>query len=121
MPKAPPPHLGILPSKRPGEPTPLTPYGDIWFTATGGGEPPWGQMARWLIPLQRVHGQPELAARFARYCASVPGQYLSVTRFANTVGAWATNTSGTARRSWDDPQPGESVDAYIARLARSRP
>lgn len=113
--KPPPPNLGILPSQRPGPATALTPYGDVWFVAFGGGEPPWGELARWIPAFEKVHGKELLVAAFRRYCSQASAQFASVTRFANTLGMWV----GTVADPRDPlaQRPGETLDQYQDRLS----
>lgn len=111
------PHLGVRPSSRPGPATDLTEYGDIWFDAYEGSEPPWGEMGRVLLPWEKPLGRSEVLRRFRIYCAETPARFASATRFGNTIGTWIKSTKQAAAADPMEQMPGESLDAYTARLA----
>jgi hypothetical protein len=99
----------------------ITPYHDAYVAAYG--EKPnrvvFARMLRALAPLDKEHGSEEVARRLARYLAETPARFFKIERFGQTFAAWK-GAAGRPAAPTDplDPQPGEDVDAYIARLAR---
>lgn len=76
-------------------------------------------MARSLKPLVTEHGADEVARRWSHYLTSAEARYVSVPRFAETFGAWTTPDPDAWKHDKTAPRPGESVDAYIMRLANA--
>lgn len=78
-----------------------------------------GRMARTLKALEIAHPREEVAAHFKNFCASTPARWFSVEKFCDTYPAWDKQHSNSkAKGGPPDPEPGESVDAYIVRLAK---
>lgn len=76
----------------------------------------YGRMARVLRQLEDLQPPAEVLLRFTRYLLATPPRYYSVEHFAATFPAWRTGAVDSADRT--APRPGESTDAYIARLTR---
>ena len=64
-----------------------TPYAIVWRDRFGG-EPPWGQLARYIKPLQEKHGVEITVAAFIRFCAEADPKFVSLARFNQTFGTW---------------------------------
>ena len=108
------PHVSAK-SNANSRPTWLSAFGSAWrerFAAS----PHWGQLARAINPLVTEHGEAEVLRRFKNYLLGSGAQYASPARFAITFGAWTTPDPDAWRHDRTAFRPGESQDAYIARL-----
>ena len=84
---------------KPPKVTWITPYAEVW-TKHYGGDFAFGQAAKALSqPLVKGLGPAESLRRWENYCAGTAAAVASVTRFAQTVGAWdARKPPAPARR-----------------------
>lgn len=96
------PKGGFLPI---GRPSWLSPYAQVWREELEG-EPPWGQMAKFLAPLEKKFGAAEVANALRRYLREA-GVYVSVARFSQTFGLWRE------RRATHRPAP-EKRTKFVA-------
>lgn len=67
----------------------LTPFADLW-KATYGGDLPCGEAAKALQKPHASLGPTELLARFTRYCEHTAPKYASISKFSQTLGAYAS-------------------------------
>lgn len=73
------------------------------------------RMARTFKQLEVVYPRADVVRRFENYLANTTIRYYSVERFADTYAGWNLHRrEGGDRRL--DQRPGESVDAYAARV-----
>lgn len=76
-----------------------------------------GRMAREVKKLEEEHGHELIYNAYTSYLDSTPAQYYSFFRFTETLPAWTgAAPMSSSRRNSTDPLPGETVDAYIARV-----
>jgi Helix-turn-helix domain len=86
--------------KKPSAPTTrgdtwLTPFATTWTTAYGG-TPAFGELAKHLAPLVKVHPVGEVLEHWERYLATTDGRYANAARFAQTFGKWGKPERPTA-------------------------
>lgn len=77
-----------------------------------------GRMARVFSVLEKSYARDDVVARFGNYLASTPAQWYSIERFETTFPAWKSTHKKPSSGGPPDPEPSESVDSYIARLAK---
>lgn len=79
------------------------------------------RMARVFKEMEKSYPRDEVDRRFSIYCAQTLVRYYSVERFADTWPAWKDErvAMNGGRQDFLAERPGESVDAYIARVGRS--
>lgn len=93
----------------------LTPFSDAW-TATYGGVPAFGELAKCLKPLTGAHAPGEVLDHWVRYLAATEARFASPARFAQTFGSW-----GKPDRSRQPvPDMYLTLEEQEARRARSR-
>lgn len=98
----------------------LSPYLSAFRTAYGENQigQGIGRMARVFGVLEKAYPREDVLARFENYLASTPAQWYSIERFETTFPAWKTTHKKPVGGGVPDPEPNESVDAYIVRLAK---
>lgn len=73
----------------------LTPARDAWEAVMGAGSFQYGAAAKWLAPLRSGYPDVEIGERLGFYLRSHKRegkmQYVSLKRFAETIGAYAPN------------------------------
>jgi hypothetical protein len=74
------------------------------------------RVARVFKQLEVSMPRQDLARRYENYCRSTPLRFYSVEHFADTLPAWDRANGGGAQDALAQ-RPGESLDAYAARLA----
>lgn len=101
---------------KPSRVTWITPY-VVWWETHLKGQPPVGQIAKLLRPLHETLGAEEVVQRLTHYLADATPRFFSLARFASMSGSYTDPPAG--ERSKLDPLPGESVDAYLARMTHT--
>ena len=84
----------------------LTPYGEPWQVHIG--EPPWGEMAKFLAPIQLKYGPLDTLVAWKRYCAEIDPQYASPAHFCKTTVKWGLGNGAKPRRP--DSQTADEAD-----------
>lgn len=102
------------PQKAPRE-TWLSPFSEAW-TATYGGEPNYGQLAKSLKPLTEAHAPGEVLDHWTRYLVATEARFASPSRFAQTYGSWAK----PERAKQPLPDMYLTLEEQAARNARAR-
>jgi len=96
----------------------LSPFASAWIARFGkGSEVPWGRIASAIRNLVIEQGEAEVLRRWRNFLSATSVEYVNPSRFAFTFGAWDTPDPDAWKRDPTVIRPGESVDAYIARLA----
>lgn len=73
--------------ERPKRVTWLTPFEEIWKRHYPAGSlPEYGAMGKYLAPLVRRHGSPDVEREVERYLAETPSAFVSWPKFATTYG-----------------------------------
>jgi len=72
---------------KPSRVTWMTPYWDAWIEVYGG-EPPAGQLAEYIKPLDEKHGADRVVAHLRNFMAVTPARFVSLKRFVETFGSW---------------------------------
>jgi hypothetical protein len=75
-------------------------------------------MVRPLRALEREHGAEETLRRYRNYLHSTPKRFYKTAGFAERFVAFKDALPSKVPGMVPDPEPGESTDAYILRLAR---
>jgi hypothetical protein len=73
---------------------------DIWV-ARYGGAPPVKKWVRVLAGLLAKHSPEEIARGFEAYCAATQAQYVSMDRYAQTIGDWLTHGAAPSKLGLD--------------------
>ena len=68
----------------------LTAYAEAW-KAKAGGEMPMGEAARTFKRLEASHGRESILTGWQRYCRETEARFLSVHRFASTIGVYLSS------------------------------
>lgn len=102
----------------------LTPFANVW-TEFYGGTPPFGEMASALArkpskDQPSVRELPDGPERFRRYCLATDARYASVSRFAQTVGAWTADAKAAPMSGRDPDQNRRAAEAFVARFGGGR-
>lgn len=111
-----------MPDRRAQARTWFTPYYHAFEVAYG--EKPTSATikltVRMLRSLEREFGAAETLKRYGYYLASTPARFYAAARFAERFVAFREGPirDKVAAGGVPDTEPGESVDAYISRLAR---
>jgi hypothetical protein len=78
-----------------GRATWLTPYSEAWHARFGSeAKPPFGQMARYVRPLDEEHGAKIVAVEFAAFLRTTDLTHMSLAKFPSGYGSWLTSQGG---------------------------